>query len=438
MEISVMWDRELVLVGDGVHFVAGANGVGKTLFKRAIAWCLTGEDKPAPCQRVEIADNGVIIVRRAEDKKSEGCTKDGESIPFKEAIARMGFDEKANVYRYDEAQVLAACRFTDAAIVDGKIKLDNGKVVDLAAVSIEKCEAAYRELLAERETVSHMVKGVAEEREKLVSEIEGRKAGLREMRKKAAALKDLLNEQVFLELMKKSECPLYNCSCPVEASTRELSIEDRNAAIKRAQAAISGGSDLPDLTAAGGDVDRFECLKSKLNDLDGAVSKEERAVLTFSIKLDLLGGMNLVDRLQEIGKRVSDGKRLLEAARAHRKAKSGAIYVNSTVLAEKAANLGLKISVENGTVGVNGKSLDKASRGELVLAAFAVQEALGLSMICIDNVDALDSKNLGRLVKYAVEAAPARNIIFLGRSCEKPRKAKGVTSWYLNGSLERV
>lgn len=389
----------------GVHFVAGPVNSGKTSIRRAIGLALAG-----------------------------GTAADGAAIKV-EVNGISAVNANSGIYGYDAKDIFSVCSFSEKKLEES-VTLKNGKKVVLKGLNINKCEEAYKLLLAERETTSYMLKGTSELREHIVSEIDSRKKALVEVKAQNGALKRILEEVVFLSLIKTKECPLYSCKCGVESALVETSVEDRTNSIKRLSESYFSKYGEFDLPEPG--LEAVDVVKEKINAIVAKTSLEEKEVMTLEVKLSLMGGMNLLERLMEIDSRLADGKALLETVKKFKRAENY-VTVNPEVFVEKALLHGLVVTFDDGGLKINGAPYSVASRAEKILASFSVQEAAKLPIIICDDLDCLVAGDRGRLVKYAVDNKPAELVLFLGTSAERPKAAPGVRCWFLNnGVLEAV
>lgn len=405
--------KNACIEGEGVHFVAGPGSSGKTSIKNAIVWALTGRKSLVPPQGASVTVlAGGLSLRRSMSTQGETLESFAgkESISAERAISAIGFKDASGVDAL-YADLLSAVTCVKA--ITREVMLIDGKEVNFRSLDAEQCKRAYSALLVEKESLVLLSKGIEERKTCLIENIAAAEAELETLRTQRYALREFGDESTLLYFMSSKECPLWNRPCPV--------------------------NDEVCLTMTSEKCEKVERLKSVVpNDpvVEEKASKKEREIVSLKERLNLLNEASVVGRMKEVNDRLVKGRAVLDAIAGFGKCGTA---VDKYLLKKRAGILGLDVDFSGGALSINGKTPSLCSREERLYASFAIQEALCLPIIVCDDVDTLSASSRGRLVKHAVESRPARFVLFLGASSERPRAAPGLSCWFLkDGALERV
>src|SRR5574341_482232 len=391
----------------GVNLVTGPSNAGKTLLCEAIRWALTGAPGLRHPGVVGLGFDKVKIVRREEpDGGSKAVvTVDGAAAADPEAaLLEMGVIP--SIYTLGVSGLFSS-NWPDP---------DPPFVVDLGRYRPEKCASALRDLLAERETLKAVAAGMASKRSVLQTEADALSREIMAMKKQEQEQLDLC----ALHVMNSGECPVYpvTCSCadPVVGLAKEH-FRKRTEGVER----------IPDFSQI--------------------LHEKERALASKRVMLEILNaglpdaeGKNLQARLAEVEARVALGEKVVEGvtklADWKRTVKEREPFSKiSDRLVALAVEIGLPFSFTGRAYRLRGGPVEQASRTDLIMLGYCLQDAAGVPVLIVDDFDVLDKNWKSRLISRATATGkPA--ILFASSS--GPVRISGVASWHLNGRLEKI
>jgi uncharacterized coiled-coil protein SlyX len=292
----------------------------------------------------------------------------------------------------------------------------NKERVDLSRCSLEKCTSALRDLLVEREMLKAVAAGIDSKTSALQTEVDALLREIMEMKKQEQAQLDLCT----LHVMNSGECPVYpvNCPCadPVVGLTKEH-FRKRTEGVER----------VPDFSLI--------------------LREKERALAMKRILLEILKegvpdakGKNLQARLAEVEARVALGEKVVEgvtklaAWKRTVKEKEPLVKISDRLVA-LAVEIGLPLAFNGKAYQLRGGPVEQASRTDLILLGYCLQDTAGVPVLIVDDFDVLDKNWKSRLITRATATGKP---VLLFASSSGPVRIPGVASWHLNGRMERV
>jgi hypothetical protein len=397
-----------------VNLITGPSNAGKTLLCEAIRWALTGDPGLRHPGVVDLGFDSARVVRR--DKPDGGSravvTVGGTEVSDPEA-ALLGMGVIPAVYTQGVAGLFSSnCPDPDPPAV---VETDKERV-DLSNCNLEKCTSTLRDLLVERETLTAVFAGIGSKSSALHAEIEALACEIREMKKQEQAQLDL----GALHVMNSGECPVYPVTCPCKDPVVELTKEHFR---KRTEG-----------------VERIADFSLILNEKERALATKRTTLGALREGLPDSGGKNLQARLAEVEARVALGEKVVEGVKKltawKRKVKEAEPFVKvKERLVALSAVFGLPLDFNGRAYQLRGGPAEQASRTDLVLLGYCLQEAAGVPVLIVDDFDVLDKNWKTRLMNHA---ASTRKPVLLFASSSGPVRIPGVTSWHLNGRLEKV
>lgn len=395
--------------GPGAHLVTGPSGSGKSRFRQALVWAMTGLSsgpKLPPGALVEVAFPGIGHVKRSMSQ---------------EAAAVEVLDQDG-VVSDDPAGMLLNAGFLPCALRKGSSCLvgdlppepDKTVVVEGKRYSLDHTSSArvredlqkrfleYAGLISTKERVNVL-------REKIAAEREGMTAELLKMREQDG----VQNNLSLLHLMDSGECPLYHVTC---------ACGDKNIAKVKdeVRGRVAGKKEIPG---------HFE-----------AVRKLEYEITRKQLYLDILASgpidgeeKPIEERIAELKIRVDRGKAILAAAERREQWAAKSADLNRILslkddIIQGARTFGLDLTFLNGFK-MRGLPVESASRSEKVALDYVVQKASGSPVIIIDDFDALDITWKTKMLEDAGKSD--RTVIFLASS-SIPRMVPSATCWHID------
>lgn len=397
----------------GVNLITGPSNSGKTSLCEAIKWALTGAPGLRHPRVVSLSIGGVGVRREETGNGSRPVVTINGTEAAGPETALLGMGVIPTIYTMGVAGLFSSDYPGEESPT--MIEVDKERV-DLSRCSFEKCTSALQELLTERETLKAVAAGIESKGPSLRAEIEALTSEIREMKKVEQTQLDL----GALHVMNSGECPVYPVTCPCTDHVVELTKEH----FRKRTEGVECDSDFSRIL---GEKERMLAEKR----------------ITFQVLSEGLpdsAGKNLQARLAEVEARIALGEKVVEGVKKRgawkRKVKEVEPFIKvRDRLIALAVEFGLALAFNGRTYQLRGYPVEKASRTEFVLLGYCLQAASGVPVLIVDDFDVLDKNWKSRLISHAVAAGkPA----LLFASSSGPVRIPGVTSWHLNGRLERV
>ncbi len=397
----------------GVNLITGSSNAGKTLLCEAIRWALTGAPGLRHPGAVSLGFDSVKIERReVPDGGSKAVATVDGTVAADPDAALLGMGVIPAVYSLGVAGLFSSnCPEMEppAAVELGKER------VDLSRCSLDKCTSALRDLLAERETLKAVAACIESKSSALQTEVDDLSREIREMKRQEQAQLDLC----ALHVMNSGECPVYPVTCPCADPVVELTKEHFR---KRTES-----------------VERIPDFSLILREKEGALAGKRLTLDILNAGLPV-GGKILQTRLAEVEGRIALGEKVVEGvtkiAAWKQTVKEREPFVRiKDKLTALASEFGLPLSFNGRAYLLRGGPVEQASRTELILLGYCLQDAAGVPVLLVDDFDALDKNWKSRLISRATTTGKS---VLLFASSSGPVKIPGVASWHFNGRLERV
>jgi uncharacterized coiled-coil protein SlyX len=398
----------------GVNLITGPSNAGKTLLCEAIRWALTGATGLHHPGAVSLIFDSVKIERREGPKGGSEAlvTVDGATAADPET-ALLGMGVIPAVYTHGVTGLFSS-NYPDLE-PPSMVELDKERV-DLNKYSIEKCEATLRDLFAEREGLKIVAAGIESKTSTLQTEVDALSREIMELKKQEQAQLDLC----ALHVMNSGECPVYPVTCVCTDPIVELTKEHFR---KRTEG-----------------VERIADFSLILREKERALAARRFTLEILCAGLPDAKGKNLQARLAEVEARVALGEKVVEGvtklAAWKRIFKEREPFVKiSDKLAALASEFGLPLAFNGRSYLLRGGPVEQASRTDLILLGYCLQDAAGVPVLVVDDFDVLDKNWKSRLISRATATGKP---ILLFASSSGPVRIPGVASWHLNGRLEKV
>ncbi len=398
----------------GVNLITGPSNAGKTLLCEAIRWALTGAPGLRHPGTVSLSFDNVKIERREvpDGGSKTVATVDGTAAADPDA-ALLGMGVIPAVYSLCVAGLFSS----NCPEMEPPAEVELGKErVDLSRCSLEKCTSALRDLIVEREMLKAVAAGIESKTSALQTEVDALLREIMEMHKQEQAQLDLC----ALHVMNSGECPVYpvNCPCadPVVGLTKEH-FRKRTEGVER----------IPDFSLILHERERALAMKRVLLEIlkEGVPDAKGK---------DLKARLAEVEARVALGEKVVEGVTKLAAWKRTVKEKEPFVKISDSLVA-LASEFGMPLAFNGRAYRLRGGPVEQASRTDLILLGYCLQDAAGVPVLIVDDFDVLDKNWKSRLISRATATGKS---VLLFASSSGPVKIPGVASWHLNGRLEKI